>query len=144
MAIWGPIFHQVEEDRDYGSLRLGNLSKYLESIQSVATSNPPSGADLYQEDCAVCHGNDLRGGGPVPSPCRVPPDLTTLARQHGGKFPGSYVSDILRNGIAMPAHGPAEMPIWGADFRLGDQLNEAEISLRVAALTSYIESRQRK
>lgn len=33
MPIWGPIFHQVEWDRDYGEIRLENVTKYLESIQ---------------------------------------------------------------------------------------------------------------
>jgi mono/diheme cytochrome c family protein len=33
MPIWGPIFHQVEWDRDYGDIRLQNVTKYLESIQ---------------------------------------------------------------------------------------------------------------
>lgn len=33
MPIWGPIFHQVEADQDWGHVRLKNLSKYLESIQ---------------------------------------------------------------------------------------------------------------
>jgi hypothetical protein len=29
----GPIFHQVQEDRDYGEVRLQNLTNYLKSIQ---------------------------------------------------------------------------------------------------------------
>jgi mono/diheme cytochrome c family protein len=33
MPVWGPIFHQIEEDRDYGSVRIANLVKYLQSIQ---------------------------------------------------------------------------------------------------------------
>jgi mono/diheme cytochrome c family protein len=33
MPIWGPIFHQVEEDRDFGNVRIQNLLGYLESIQ---------------------------------------------------------------------------------------------------------------
>ncbi len=33
MPIWGPIFHQVEWDRDYGEIRLQNITRYLESIQ---------------------------------------------------------------------------------------------------------------
>jgi len=33
MPVWGPIFHQVEEDRDYGAIRLQNLTNYLESLQ---------------------------------------------------------------------------------------------------------------
>lgn len=33
MPIWGPIFHQIEEDRDYGDVRLQNVTDYLKSIQ---------------------------------------------------------------------------------------------------------------
>ena len=33
MPVWGPIFHQVEEDQDFGNVRLQNLIKYLEAIQ---------------------------------------------------------------------------------------------------------------
>jgi mono/diheme cytochrome c family protein len=33
MPVWGPIFHQIEDDRDLGNVRLQNLVKYLESIQ---------------------------------------------------------------------------------------------------------------
>jgi mono/diheme cytochrome c family protein len=33
MPVWGPIFHQIEEDQDLGNVRLQNLIKYLETIQ---------------------------------------------------------------------------------------------------------------
>ena len=33
MPVWGPIFHRVEEDRDYGEVRLQNLTDYLRSVQ---------------------------------------------------------------------------------------------------------------
>jgi mono/diheme cytochrome c family protein len=33
MPVWGPIFHQIEEDQDFGKVRLQNLIKYLETIQ---------------------------------------------------------------------------------------------------------------
>jgi mono/diheme cytochrome c family protein len=33
MPVWGPIFHQIEEDQDFGDVRIQNLVKYLESIQ---------------------------------------------------------------------------------------------------------------
>ncbi len=33
MPIWGPIFHQVEEDIDRGNVRIENLLEYLQSIQ---------------------------------------------------------------------------------------------------------------
>lgn len=33
MPIWGPVFHEIEFDSDLGSVRLENITKYLESIQ---------------------------------------------------------------------------------------------------------------
>jgi hypothetical protein len=33
MPLWGPIFSQIENDTDYGSVRLENVVLYLESIQ---------------------------------------------------------------------------------------------------------------
>jgi len=33
MPVWGPIFHQIEEDQDLGNVRLENLVKYVQSIQ---------------------------------------------------------------------------------------------------------------
>ena len=33
MPVWGPYFSQIEDDKDYGKVRVDNLSKYLESLQ---------------------------------------------------------------------------------------------------------------
>jgi mono/diheme cytochrome c family protein len=33
MPIWGPIFHQIERDRDFGNIRMESITKYVESIQ---------------------------------------------------------------------------------------------------------------
>jgi mono/diheme cytochrome c family protein len=156
MPIWGPVFHQIEADVDRGNVRTENLLKYLQSIQAVASTQPapvkknssentPSGAQLYKQFCAACHGNDLKGNGPGPAPFKdVPPDLTTLARRHGGNFPDDYVTGVLRNGITIPDHGPPEMPTWDADFKAGYGLNEAQVASRIANLTGYIKSRQAK
>lgn len=156
MPVWGPVFHQVEADVDRGNVRLENLVKYLESIQKsqlpenkaankAAAGTVPTGEKLYKQNCAACHGNDLKGNGPAPPPFRdVPPDLTTLARRHGGKYPYEYVSEVLRNGVELPAHGPPEMPIWGADFRARDQLDSTQVALRITNLSNYIKSLQVK
>lgn len=73
----------------------------------------------------------------------MPPDLSTLSRRPGGKFPEAYVSKTLRNGVKLPAHGPAEMPVWGAEFEAkgGDK---TEVESRIKNLTNYIKSRQVK
>ena len=162
MPIWGPIFHQVEEDVDRGNVRLENLVKYLESIQSMAaearpqekptgtapaqaTAASPSGAQIYARHCAACHGNDLKGNGPAPAPFKDrTPDLTTLAKRHNGTFPDAYVTDVLHNGVAISAHGPAEMPIWGTTFKESEKLSSAQIDDRIARLTAFIKSMQAK
>jgi len=156
MPIWGPIFHQVEADVDRGNERVENLVKYLTSIQAtpaskedggkkVVAENAPSGAQLYKRLCAACHGNDLKGNGPAPYPFKdVPPDLTTLARRHGGKFPDAYVADVLRHGVPLPDHSPAEMPTWGTDFEAGKELDEMQVTLRITNLSAYIKSQQAK
>jgi mono/diheme cytochrome c family protein len=33
MPIWGPIFHQIDNDQDLGYVRLQNVTEYLKSIQ---------------------------------------------------------------------------------------------------------------
>ena len=33
MPIWGPIFHEVESDQDWGEVRLDAITKHVESIQ---------------------------------------------------------------------------------------------------------------
>lgn len=143
MPMWGPVFHQVQSDVDWGNVRLENLVKYLETIQAITLSKPLSGAELYSQHCAVCHGTDLKGTGPAPYPFREPPDLTTVARRHGGRFPDAYVASVLRSGVVMPAHGPAEMPVWGPDFTAAG-LDRTEVALRIRRLTDYIKSQQAK
>jgi mono/diheme cytochrome c family protein len=108
----------------------------------VTRSDSPSGAELYKQHFAVCHGNDLTGVGPVPEPYRMPPDPTKLAQRHGGKFPDAYAVDVLRNGVTMPAHGPVQMPAWGTDFREMDGMDATQVKLRIGNLTNYIKSRQ--
>ena len=144
MPIWGPVFHQIEADVDRGNVRVDNLVKYLQSIQAVSVPKQLSAAELYAKDCAVCHGSDLKGGGPAPYPFRSPPDLTTLAQRHGGKFPAGYVSNVLHNGVVLPTHGPAEMPAWGTDFRATEGLSSAQVAQRISELTNYIKSLQAK
>lgn len=108
----------------------------------VARSDSPSGAELFKQHCAVCHGNDLKGVGPAPAPYRVPPDLTKLSQRHGGKFPDAYVANVLRSGVTLPEHSPAQMPTWGADFREMNGLDANQVKLRIINLTNYIKSHQ--
>lgn len=56
-----------------------------------------SGAALFAQNCAVCHGQDARGGGGggVEGLSKTPPDLTRLTARNGGSFPGHEVRAVL-------------------------------------------------
>jgi mono/diheme cytochrome c family protein len=33
MPLWGPVFHEIESDQDWGEVRLDAITRYIESIQ---------------------------------------------------------------------------------------------------------------
>ncbi|MFZ0581033.1 MAG: c-type cytochrome [Candidatus Acidiferrales bacterium] len=112
--------------------------------EPVKQAAPLSGAGMFKDYCAVCHGKDAKGDGPAASALKQKPaNLTTLAKRHDGKFPDVYVEQVLRNGVKAPAHGDAEMPVWGPLFRSMD--SDPEIMyVRISSLVSYIKSLQVK
>ncbi len=112
--------------------------------EPIKQTAPLSGAGMFRDYCAVCHGKDAKGDGPAaPALKQAPANLTTLAKRHGGKFPDQYVEEVLRNGAKAPAHGDAEMPVWGPLFRSMDS-DPAIMYVRISSLVSYIKSLQVK
>lgn len=111
---------------------------------TVKPDTPLTGAGMFKDYCAVCHGKDGKGDGPAaPALKQTPANLTTLAERHGGKFPDLYVQQVLRNGAKTPAHGDAEMPVWGPLFRSMDA-DPAIMYVRISSLVNYIKSLQVK
>jgi len=111
----------------------------------VKPTSAASGQEMYVAYCAVCHGKDGRGGGPAAEALKVPPtNLSSLTRTNGGKYPAMKVSASIRGEANTPAHGSAEMPIWGHLFRSMSGGHEGEVQQRVANLTNYIETLQVK
>lgn len=105
----------------------------------------PSGKTSYNQYCAACHGEDGRGSGPATPTLKVSvPDLTTLSKHHGGKFPFDYVERVLRFGPGFAAHGSPEMPVWGPIFQYLENHNEAAVRKRIENLCNYLESIQVK
>jgi mono/diheme cytochrome c family protein len=104
-----------------------------------------SGKQTYMQYCASCHGVDARGDGPAAFVLKTPPpDLTTLAKRHGGKFPHEYVSDVLRFGTRIVSHGSSDMPIWGPIFGSLDNYDEVAVRKRIKELSDYLASLQQK
>ena len=130
------------------SFALSGLVTGLRAAQDKQAKKAPpvatSGAQLFKQNCSVCHGNDGKGNGApaASSPfAGSPPDLTTLAQRHDGEFPEAYIADVLRNGVKMRDHDPAEMPVWGALFKSMSKSDETHVKLRITNLTNYLKSR---
>lgn len=105
----------------------------------------PSGEQTYKQYCAACHGADAKGDGPLASVLKtLPPDLTTLAKRHLGKFPYDYVANVLEFGPGVSAHGSSDMPTWGPIFRYFDKQNERVVRQRIKNLCNYLASLQRE
>ena len=125
------------------------LGSALASAQMVerrpAPVRPVDGATVFENYCASCHGMDGRGKGPVASALRDEvPDLTTLARRNGGKFPAERVKEtIAGDGKLIAAHGSKEMPIWGPTFH-EIEFDQDLGNVRLENVTQYLESLQRK
>ena len=133
-----------------GFLGLAILLTATAQNVTIKKTPPPytsaaSGQEMYVDYCASCHGKDGKGHGPAaPALNTVPTDLTTLRARHGGKFPTDHVSSVLVGKTDLAAHGSADMPVWGPIFRRLGKGSSGEAQLRVANVTSYLESMQGK
>jgi mono/diheme cytochrome c family protein len=106
-----------------------------------------SGKEMFNEYCASCHGQSGKGDGPAAPALKTPPaDLTMLASHNNGQFPEMMVMESLKAGPKVPAHGSAEMPIWGRIFMEMSPAAqpEAEVHQRVYNVTQYVKSLQTK
>jgi mono/diheme cytochrome c family protein len=110
--------------------------RLIESIQGPA---------LYQAYCAVCHGKDAKGNGPLAATLKTTPaDLTRLAAHQSGKFPLVAVRNIISGDAQSgPSHGPRSMPVWGPIF--SQVTNDQDLGrVRIDNLARYLETIQVK
>lgn len=105
-----------------------------------------AGASLYVAYCAVCHGSEARGDGPLASGLTVrPSNLRRLALANGGEFPADRVRGFI-DGRDLPlAHGTREMPIWGEAFKVSrGAYGERRVQERIDALLSWLRTLQER
>lgn len=106
---------------------------------------PDSGKAMFDAYCASCHGLDGKGHGPAAPAMAMPvPDLTMLAKTHGGKYPAFSVTETLRVMKPLAAHGSDQMPVWGPIFSQVSHQDQAQLQQRIHNLVTYIESLQQK
>lgn len=128
------------------SLLIAPLMAQQTKVQQAPApaTNAASGEEMYKSYCASCHGPRGKGDGPAASAFKTAPsDLTMLAKKNNGKFPDDKVKTVLRNGVS-PAHGSAEMPVWGPVFSAVSQNSQQIVTLRISNLTDYVQSIQAK
>ena len=83
-------------------------------LAACVERDAPTGAEDYATFCAACHGATGKGDGPGAEGLTVrPADLTRLARDNGGAFPGTRVmaqiwgyTGAREGGSPMPEFGP--------------------------------------
>jgi len=119
------------------------LAQTINTVPPKQTS-PTSGKEMFNEYCAVCHGQDGKSGGPAASAMKhTPADLTQLSAHNKGKFPDARVARYIEGDDKVAAHGSASMPMWGQVFKSMSG-NEDIVRMRVANLTEYVKSLQAK
>jgi mono/diheme cytochrome c family protein len=119
-------------------------SKTATGKDQIPADFVPTGKAMFKKYCATCHGLDAKGNGPARATLKVPAaDLTTLAKRHGGEFPTDLVTNVLRFGPGVSAHGSSDMPTWGGIFQYMDNYNQAVVQKRIKNLCDYLISLQK-
>ncbi|WP_412563859.1 c-type cytochrome [Thalassobius sp. MITS945101] len=115
--------------------------------QDTAMPEPGEGAALYQQNCAVCHGADGKGGADLAGPANSPADLTLLAQGNGGVFPRAAVLSTI-DGYNRMALGDQRMPEFGGFLEGGTVPMDVgdgrmtPVPRPLAALVTYLETLQ--
>ena len=112
----------------------------------LTMTSAASGAQMFKEYCASCHGLSGKGDGPAaPAMKKLVSDLTTLSKKNGGKYPELLVVAVIKGDRASPAHGSKDMPVWSTLFnQTVSHGSQSDVQLRIANLTAYIKTLQEK
>ena len=105
----------------------GSLTGSRSSAPPVAPGLAPAdvvstGAGLYAQYCASCHGVAARGDGPTAASLRTPPsDLTRLSARWGSPLDQEALAAFIDGRDAPRAHGAPDMPVWGERLYVGER-----------------------
>ena len=126
---------------------------FLPLVHADSVLEKELGEFEYINNCAVCHGSDGKGVGPMAGQLiKSPSNLTLLSKNNGGSFPETAIYQLIDGrrvvvtdeGDAVETfHGPRDMPVWGDTFRTieGD---EGAVDELISNLLKYLESIQVK
>ncbi|HEV8412241.1 MAG TPA: cytochrome c [Bryobacteraceae bacterium] len=134
IALFG--FCSIIAGQNKQTKQSGDTVKLIDSIQ---------GPNLYKAYCAVCHGPNAKGDGPMATFLKTAPsDLTRISAKNGGMFPLAKVRRIISGEESLPGgHGTRDMPLWGPIF--SQVASDQDLGrVRIDNLARYLESLQGK
>jgi len=115
---------------------------------AAAAQDWENGEDLFRSNCAVCHGLQARGDGPMAPVLLVQPsDLTQLIARNGGVYPVARIVMRIDGRDPLVSHG-SSMPVYGTFFDVDSVPLKAETgqpimtSSPVVDLVTYLERLQ--
>jgi mono/diheme cytochrome c family protein len=109
---------------------------------SAEADDVAQGRQMYLEYCGSCHGLTGEGDGPVARVLSTPPaNLRRLSERFGNPLPEDQVARFIDGRAEVKAHGPRDMPVWGARF-YAETHNESAVRARIAKLVAYLQSIQ--
>jgi hypothetical protein len=83
------------------------------------------------------------GDGPVARALITPPaNLRRFSERFGNPLPEDQVARDIDGRVEVKAHGPRDIPVWGARFFFRAGGNEREVKRRIDALVAYLQSIQ--
>jgi len=145
----GQALKPTSEQKDIPMRVYMMLIPYV-ALALLATCAPvpqASGAKLYAQNCAGCHGVSGRGDGPEAADLPyAPSDLTQIARRNGGVFPTGDVMAAIHGYEGREVH--SLMPNFGAILDSAPALWVDETGQQIAtpsallALATYLEGLQ--
>jgi mono/diheme cytochrome c family protein len=87
-----------------------------EEKKAASEATLKAGGETFMRYCALCHGLDGTGLGPLSDALqKAPPDLTLISKRNGGTFPTEKIKNIIEHG-GMASHGMMAMLAWGKVF----------------------------
>ena len=131
------------------SSTLATTDEQFFDLEKLTISDDPvinTGWQVYQVKCAVCHGSEGLGDGPmIDVLITKPANLTQISKRYGGDFPFWEIYEKIDGRNAPLSHGTREMPVWGEELakEAAGITEENFIRGRIKALLTYLKSIQK-